>query len=155
MKTLDKISESMALNRLKKLCSRSEKSESDIHKKLTEWKLDDKTGKILSILRAEKFVDNSRFARAFAVDKIRLNKWGKYKVGVLLKNKGISESQIREALSVIDYSEYQQMIFSELNKKKKTLKITDPYQLKSKIFSFGNQRGYENELINEFLSSHD
>jgi regulatory protein len=145
------ISENEALNRLMNLCSRSEKSEFDILQKLTEWGIEDKAGKIITILKNEKYIDNSRFARAFAVDKIRFNKWGKYKVGYLLRGKHISDLEIKDALGKVDYDEYRTIVFEELSKKKKSLKINDPYKIKNKIFAFANQRGYESELTNEFL----
>jgi regulatory protein len=149
------ISENDALNRLMELCSRSEKSEDDICKKLKEWGLEDKSEKIISDLKVDKYLDNSRYARAFAIDKIRFNKWGKYKVGYLLRGKHISDSDINMALEAIDYDEYKTIVFEELKKKKKTLKLKDIYKIKTKIYAFGNQRGYESELINEFLAIKD
>lgn len=150
-----KIPETLALNRLKELCSRSEKSEHDINKKLADWGLEDKSERIISALKSEKYIDNTRYARAFAVDKMHLNKWGKYKIKLLLKSKKISDSCITEALSAINDEEYHKMIFAELYKKKKSMKKMDSYVLKSKIYSFGNQRGYESEIISNFLSEKD
>jgi len=152
MKPPIKISESYAIEKLKELCSRAEKSEYDICKRLSDWGLYNYTEKILSILRAENYIDNVRFAKAFAIDKIRLNKWGKYKVRMLLRGKNISDTIIREAFEALDDEEYHEIVNSELKKKMKSLKIDDPYKLKAKIYAFGNQRGYENDLINEFLS---
>jgi regulatory protein len=152
MNSTGKVSENYALNRLMDLCSRSEKSEHDIRKKLSEWGLENKSDKIVSILKSEKYVDDTRFARAFAIDKMRLNKWGKFKIRLLLKSKNINDTCLKEALSAIDENEYRHMIFAELTKKKKTLKDKDPYKLKAKIYSFGNQRGYESEVISDFLS---
>jgi len=155
MSSSDNIPESYALNRLKELCSKTEKAEQDIYKKLKDWGLEEKAEKIVSELKTEKYLDNERFARAFAVDKIRFNKWGKYKIKILLRSKEISDTVITEVLSLIDNDEYREIIFSELLKKKKNLKEKDPYKLKSKIYSFGMQRGYEGDLINEFLSTKD
>jgi regulatory protein len=152
MTSTERMQESYALNRLKELCSKSEKSEQEISKKLTDWGLESKKENIISILKKENYLNNTRFAHAFAVDKLRFNKWGKYKIKMLLRSKEIIDTIISDALSVIDDQEYRQIIFSELLKKKKSLKERDSYKLKSKIYSFGIQRGYESELINEFLS---
>lgn len=152
MKQPYKISESYAIEKLKELCSRAEKSEYDICKKLSDWGLDNKTEKILSILKEENYINNVRFARAFVTDKIRLNKWGKYKVRMLLRGKNISDTIIREAFEAFDDDEYREIVYSELKKKMKLLKIDDPYKLKAKIYAFGNQRGYESDLVNVFLS---
>jgi len=149
------LSENDALNRLMDLCSRAEKSEYDIQKKLTEWGLEDKAEKIISVLKNDKYLDNSRFARAFTIDKIRFNKWGKFKVKYLLKCKKISDKDVQDALDTIDYNEYRTIVFEELKKKKKSLKMNDPFKIKTKIYTFGNQRGYESELIGEFIGIKD
>jgi regulatory protein len=145
------IPENVALTRLMALCSRSEKSEYDVLNKLIEWGLEDQSKKILDTLKKENYIDNFRFACAFAIDKIKFNKWGRYKVRYLLKSKHISEIDIQNALNAIDYDEYRKIVFEELRKKKSTLKTTNSFEIKSKIYAFGNQRGYENDLINEFL----
>jgi regulatory protein len=152
MRTTEKINTNHAISRLKQLCSRSEKSELDIRKKLGEWQLEDQADKIISILKNEKFIDNVRYAKAFAIDKMRFNKWGKYKIRIILRSKEIPDFQINEAISSIDEEEYRKMVFSELEKKKKSLKKAEPFIVKAKIFAFGSQRGYESEIINDFLS---
>jgi regulatory protein len=146
-----KLSENDALERLRELCSRAEKSEYDISKKLDEWGLEDKAEAIISNLRNDRFLDNSRYARAFVIDKIRFNKWGKYKVTYLLRGKKISENDIRDALGAIDPTEYKTIVFEELKKKKASLRIYDLNKIKASIYAFGNQRGYESEIINEFI----
>jgi regulatory protein len=148
-------SENEALNRLKDLCSRTEKSEYDIRIKLDEWGLEDRAENVIAALKTERYLDNSRYARAFAVDKIRFNKWGKYKVAYLLRGKKISEKDIHDALGAIDIDEYKTIIIEELKKKKASLKIYDINKIKASIYSFGNQRGYESEHINEFLAMKD
>jgi regulatory protein len=117
------ISENEALNRLRDFCSRAEKSEYDIRKKLDEWGLEDSAEKIISVLKTERYLDNSRYACAFTIDKIRFNKWGKYKVTYLLRGKKISETDIHEAFEAIDNNEYKNIVFDELKKKKASLKI--------------------------------
>jgi regulatory protein len=150
-----KITYKEALNRLMYLCSRTEKSSYDIRKKLAEWQLDEEADKIIHLLSKENFIDDSRYARAFAVDKVRLNKWGIIKVRYLLKVRQIASSDIEKAIGLINYEEYRKLVFTELSMKKSTLKIKDPYKLKTKLYAFGNQRGYESNLINEFIESSD
>lgn len=147
----NKIKSDEAIYRLKEICSRSEKSEHDIEKKLFEWGLENKSSQIIQNLKKEKFIDGRRYAKSFAADKMRFNKWGKFKIRMMLKSKNINDKEISEALSFIDSEEYRKMIFDELAKKRKSLREKDPYLIKNKIFTFGNQRGYESELINEFL----
>jgi regulatory protein len=148
-----KMSFSEALQRLMDLCSRSEKSSSDILKKLREWKLEEEADNIIKLLREDLFLDDARYASAFAADKIKLNKWGIIKIRYLLKSRQIMSSDIEKAIIQIDMNNYHQMVFSELSIKKNTLKSKDPYIVKNKLYAFGNQRGYESNLINEFIES--
>ena len=60
---------------------------------------------------------------------------------------------IEKVFSELDESEYRQMVFTELGKKKKSVRTRNPWQEKAKIHAFANQRGYENDLVNEFLES--
>jgi regulatory protein len=148
-----KITYKEALDRLMYLCSRAEKSSYDIRKKLTEWQLDNEGDKIIDFLSKENYIDESRYTRAFVTDKIRFNKWGIVKVRYFLKSKQINTLEIEKAIGMIDYEEYKKMVFTELLIKKNILKIKDFYKLKAKLYAFGNQRGYESNLINEFIES--
>jgi regulatory protein len=142
-----------AIQRLMDLCSRSEKSTSEVRQKLSDWKLENEAEAIIGELCREKFIDDSRYAAAFAVDKMRFNKWGILKIKYLLKSRQIAESDIENAIRSIDTEKYNKMVFAELKKKKATLKKMDPFKSKSKLYAFGNQRGYENNLINDFIES--
>lgn len=153
MNKTKKMSFDEAVQRLMDLCSRSEKSSSDIMKKLREWKLDEEADNIIKLLREDRFLDDARYACAFATDKIKLNKWGILKIRYLLKSRQIISSDIEKAINTIDMNVYRKMVFSELSIKKNTLISKDPYIVKNKLYAFGNQRGYEGNLINEFIES--
>lgn len=142
-----------ALQRLMDICSRSEKSSSDILKKLREWKLEKEADQIIKHLREEHFIDDLRYACAFVADKIKLNKWGILKVRYSLKSRQIESEIIEKAIDQIDMNVYHKIVFSELSIKKNTLKSKDPFIVKNKLYAFGNQRGYESNFINEFIES--
>jgi regulatory protein len=153
MKPKPGISVKVALERLMKLCSTTEKSSYDIRKKIHDWGLDEASGTLIGLLKRDRFIDDQRFAIAFAKDKIFFNKWGIFKVRFLLQTKQIAAEQINKAIAAIDMKAYREMVFDELRKKQKSLKAGDPYSQKIKIHTFGAQRGYERELINEFFDS--
>jgi regulatory protein len=153
MKETRTIPENIAIDRLMQLCSRAEKSSYDIRKKLKEWGLVSKADQIIKQLTFEKYIDDGRYAKAYAHDKILMNKWGKIKVKYSLKCMQISDEDIDFAFDQIDDEAYSNMVFTELLKKKNTLKKVTLFQLKSKLFSFGTQRGYEPELIHRFTES--
>jgi regulatory protein len=153
MKDNQAITENNALVRLMELCSRSEKSSFDILNKLKEWGLENKAESILKKLKKENYIDDTRYATAFVHDKILFNKWGKIKVSYLLKRQGMHQTDIDLALEAINDNEYQGMIFSEMQKKKVSLKSSSSLLMKSKLYNFAAQRGYEPELIRTFFES--
>lgn len=151
MKRKPSPSKKEALLRLMKLCSRSEKSFYEIKKKLKLWGLEAHTQEIIDQLQKDNFLNDSRYAKAFVHDKILLNKWGRVKIRYQLTAMGIPDSLVEEELASFDPSKYEQMVFEELARKKSLLKNLPAMQLRIKLYAFGNQRGYETEIIRRFI----
>ena len=146
------------LFKMQMLCSRQERCTSEIKKKLVEYNLSaQEIDRIIEILLKENYINDERYAIAFAHDKFRFNKWGKIKIEYQLKRKGINDGYILKALESIDIKEYLHMIKSELTKKFKKDKSSNVYVLKSKLMRFGQSKGFETEhvfnIINEILNS--
>jgi regulatory protein len=146
------------IQRMQKLCSRQERCTSEIRNKLNEYNLSiQEIERIIKILLKEDFINDERYAIAFAHDKFRFNKWGKIKIEYHLKRKGINDGYILKALENIDSEEYLQMIKSELIKRSKKDKSPNAFVLKSKLMRFGQSKGFETEfvfkIINEILNS--
>jgi len=146
------------LLRMQVLCSRQEKCTSEIRKKLVEYNLAaQEIDRIIEFLSKENYINDERYAIAFAHDKFRFNKWGKIKIEYQLKRKGINDGYILKALESIDSEEYLHMIKSELTKKFIKDKSANEYVLKSKLIRFGQSKGFETEhvfnIINEILNS--
>ena len=152
MKTQSKILETQALEKLKRLCSRKEKCKADIRQKLIGWHIAEETAnKIILQLESENFIDEKRFAMAFSGDKIKFNKWGKLKVRYQLTIKGISDTDISNALSEINEEEYIEMIRKEIRAKYLNIKAKSDWERKLKIMQFAQSRGYETDIVNEIL----
>lgn len=103
-------------------------------------------------LVSEGFISDVRFSVAYASDKFRFNKWGRYKIRMMLQE-FVSEENIDQSFSEIDDVEYRLMVENELEKKYKTLKNIILPQKKNKLYSFAQSRGYEFDLVNEFLKN--
>ena len=145
----------IALKKLMSSCSKQEKCNFDILKKLNEWGFSDSdAGKILQQLINDKYVDDKRYAIAFANDKIKFNFWGKIKVAYVLHQKNINQKFIDYALDNINNTEYFNIIKKEILKKIRTIKNIDKYKQRSKILMFGKSRGYEIDIINKILDSY-
>ena len=79
------------------LCSRREYCQSDIDQKLRIWEVPQATiAKILKVLSEEKFIDHTRFVRAFVNDKLLFNHWGRIKIRYHLVHHRIEKEIIEE-----------------------------------------------------------
>jgi len=141
----------VALDKLRAICSRQEKSPSDILGYLKRWNVvQDHHSDILEKLRSEKFIDEHRYASAFTRDKLKFDRWGLVKIRMMLNQKGIEKRISEKVLKEVDLDAYRSMIGQELKKKRKTLAGT-PYEIWAKLARYGSSRGYEMEYMEEFL----
>jgi regulatory protein len=141
-----------ALDKARKLCAAEEKCRYDIRKKLFDWGVSSgDTEKIINELVAEKFLDEWRFARLFAVGKFQNNKWGKIKISYELLRKNIPKNIIEDALRRIDEEEYAEALRKELLKKQRSIPTDDNLELKAKLHRFASSKGYEYDIIEKVL----
>ena len=135
------------LDRLQAQCSRREYCSSDIFRKaLAAFEGDrEQAGRLLESLLEDGFVDDSRYASAFAREKSRLNGWGPAKITSMLLGKGIPRQTAVAALGEIDTEAADRRMRSVLETKYKVL-AGDP-QEKFKLLKFGLTRGYEYDKL--------
>ena len=138
------------LSRAMHLCSRQEKSSSDILKKLADWGVTEEDAlRILQKLTEQKFVDDLRYAKAYTRQQHTFRKWGRIRIRMVLKQKNIPEAFIDEALQELDEKEYRQTLKEELQKKRKGLKGRNRYDLLARLQKFAYGRGYEPDLARQ------
>ena len=142
---------SKVLDRMRRLCSRREYCSSDILKKAADALEKDfsAASEVLSILVEEKYVDDLRYASAFARDKSAIAGWGEVKIRYMLSAKGVAKGVIDEALREIDRPKAGQRLEKLLENKWKTLK-NDP-QGKLKLIRFALGRGYGYEDVDSYI----
>ena len=102
-------------------------------------------GEILEHLISERYVNDLRYASAYARDKASISGWGATKIRYMLSAKGISPEVISQALEEIDVSKAQVRLDKLLENKFKSLK--DDPQCKLKMLRFGLGRGYAYEDV--------
>jgi regulatory protein len=137
-----------------RLCSQKEYSCREILKKLLSWGgTPDNAQRIINELVAQKFLDDRRYAAAYVNDKFRFGKWGRIKIGYMLKMQNMEESIIREALEYIDEEEYLNRLKEELHKKRKSIRTASSSELRAKLFRFAAGRGFEPQVIYQALES--
>jgi len=140
------------LHKAASYCSISEHCISEVEDKLSAWGVsgEDKQ-KIIDRLISEDFINEKRFCTYFVKDKFRFNKWGKIKISFAMKQKGLSNEQINDALGTIDDGEYEELLASILKTKLAGLKYEFEYEKQGKLFRFAQGRGFENNVIDRVL----
>ena len=159
------------LDRYRRLCSMREYCSADILKKLRTALLsesrandaayanetvyannagyihdvEESAKEILSTLKDEKYIDDRRYAEAFARDKSSLAGWGEVKIRYMLRSKGISESIIKDALAQIDESKSDARLQKLALTKYKALQ--DDPQWKIKLLRYLLGRGYQYDVV--------
>ena len=100
---------------------------------------------VVDALVKDKYVDDARYAAAFAREKASITGWGPIKIRYALAGKGIKGETVDNALEEIDPGRADAKLRKLLENKWKTLR-EDP-QGKLKLIKFALSRGYEYESI--------
>lgn len=106
---------------------------------------------VLRRLGNEGFIDEERYARAYAHDKTTYDLWGKIKVRQALRLKGIAPEAIDRALDAIDGEAYRTGLRGLLDRKARSLKEESGYGRRMKLARFAAGRGFEPELVFEAI----
>lgn len=131
------------LQRAQALCSRQEKCLSDVRIKLKQWgATPDMSNQILALLLADKFIDEERYARMYANEKARINKWGKIRIENSLRAKGVSGENIEAAIESVEELASSENLMGLLKRKIETTKAKSPQDLKVKLIRFASYRGF-------------
>ena len=128
-------------------CAYQERTQQEVRDKLYSLGLyKDEVEEILTELIIEKFVDEERYAKAFASGKFRLKQWGRTKISYALKQKKMSSYCIDKALKEIPEDEYEDQLILLIDRKFHQLS-GDEYIVKNKIARYLAGKGYEQDLI--------
>ncbi len=129
-------------------CAYQERSQQEVRDKLYSYGLHQHdVEEVLSELITENFINEERFAKAYAGGKFRIKNWGRIKIVQGLKQHRISDYCIKKGLQEIDEDDYMATLQKILDKKANSL--NNPYaplNLK-KIAAYALQKGYESHLI--------
>ena len=141
-----------ALQRLRRYCAYQERSHQEVRKKLWDWGFDrEDTDKVCVQLIEENFLNEERFAKAIASGKFRTKGWGKNKIVMALKSKGVSPNLVKSSLKEINEEDYRKKLLELLGKKDRTLKAEILPVRKQKLARFALSKGYEPELVWEVI----
>ena len=126
---------------------------SHIREKLESWSVREQdVEKIIRQLQEEKYLDDGRYAGFYALDKFRLNGWGKIKIAHMMRQKKISEELIEQALRQIDEDAYFQACLELVRDKSAAIKDKNLFARKAKLYRFAAGRGFEPDLVHRALN---
>ena len=139
------------LARLQKLCAKAEYCRTDVYRKALKALEGDsaQASRMVDALVEDRYVDDARYAVAFAREKASLQGWGPIKIRFQLRSKGISDEVIAAALEEIEPARAADKLERLLATKARTLQ-GDP-QFRLKMLKFGLSRGYEYDAVEEAL----
>ena len=142
------LTKEQALQKLKHYCGYQERSHAEVQQKL--WDLGVRRAEhdeIISALIEEDYLNEERFAKAFVGGKFRMKDWGRKKIYYALKEKRVSEYNIKNAMKEIDEEGYINTLKLLAEKKYATLKGEQYLVRKKKTMDFLMQKGFEPELV--------
>ncbi len=143
-----------ALAKAKQYCAYQERSHSEVREKLYSFGLYKKdVDELLSELISDNYLNEERFAIAFAGGKFRIKQWGRIKIKYTLRQKQVSDYSIKKALADIDDTDYQKTLQKLFDQKLKTLRSEkNVFTKKRKLQDHLMQKGFETDLIRKLLA---
>lgn len=142
------------LVKLAGLCANAEQCAADIRQKILKQGFSiEEAEKMISYLRVNRYIDDARYARAYAVDKVRFSGWGNMKVKIGLRAKGMSDDIISQALDYIPEKEYENALVKVLSAKARSLDLKD-LKDRQKLYRHLASRGFESPLIISAIRNH-
>jgi regulatory protein len=151
-----KLTPNQALIKAQMSCAYQERCQQEMRDKLYEWGLhSNEVENIIADLISTNFLNEERFAKAFAGGKFRIKKWGKVKIKIELKKRKISDYCIRKGLAEIDDLEYIKTLKDILSKKLKE-NTKGKIQIRNyKAAQYAQSRGFEGDLIWDIIKQED
>jgi regulatory protein len=137
-----------ALVKIYRYCAYQERSHREVRDKLYSYKLyTADVDQILTRLITEGFLNEERFAKAFAGGKFRIKKWGRQKIQHELERHGLTPKCISIGMKEIEAGDYSKALHEVLGKKIKTITETNPFSARDKLARFAIAKGYEPEMV--------
>ena len=135
------------LVRMAGLCAGAEQCSADIRNKiLRQGFMTDEAERMIRYLQENGYIDDCRYARAYAVDKVRFSGWGRIKVRMGLRVKGMGDAVISQAIEYIPDSDYVEALNKVMTAKAKGLDLKDVKD-RQKLYRHMAFRGLESQRI--------
>lgn len=137
---------------LELFCAYQERSHQEVEQKLYKiGMVQEARNEIILHLLQHDFLNEERFAQAFARGKFRIKQWGKIKITQTLRQKGVSNANITIGLAEINDNDYlatlEKLLEVQFDKLQVQTDSNISFKTKQKVIRFLQQKGYELEVI--------
>lgn len=147
-KSFKKLSPAEVRKKIYHYCAYQERAHQEVKNKLYDLGLSSyEVDEMVSHLITEGYLNEERFAKAFAGGKFRLKNWGKVKIVQALETKGLTKNCITSGLKEINEADYIKTIESLIGKKSTQLDEQNPFVRRDKLAKYVIQKGFEPELV--------
>ena len=143
-----------ALQKIRHFCSYQERSHQEVKEKLYRFGLyREEVESLLSQMIEENYLNEERFAVAFAGGKFRVKKWGRLKILYELKQRRISAYCIKLGIASISEEDYRETLNKLVEEKFRSLsREENQFTRDQKTRSFLIQKGFEPELVSNVMN---
>lgn len=149
MRPVKTITSQQALDRLEALCARSEHCSSELLARLRRWKISDADSHaILTHLRDNRFLDDTRYAHAAVRQRHLGSRYGRRRIIQYLYQKQLPRDIIDEAIATeIDPDEYVRVLDDVVVSHLRREKETTSWESRNRVFRRVVSRGFEPDLV--------
>ncbi|WP_299113876.1 regulatory protein RecX [uncultured Winogradskyella sp.] len=138
---------------LENYCAYQERCHKDVTDKLRHMRMiPEVIDTIVVHLIENNYLNEERFAKAFARGKFRIKKWGKNRIIRELKFRQISKYSIDSALKEIDSDDYFETLHELTLKRMTQVQEKNIYKKKKKVADYLLYRGWESNLVYEKIN---
>jgi len=134
--------------KIRHYCAYQERSHYEVRERLYSLGLHQaQVELLLTQLIEEEYLNEEKFARSFVRGKFSLKKWGRVKIKYELKQKRVSDYNIKIGLKEINETDYQAAAAKLVESKWGTLKDEAAMARQAKTIAYLQQKGYELPVI--------
>ena len=131
-------------------CVYQDRCHAEVEQKMREFVLiPEAKEEILLYLMKENYLNEERFTRSYIRGKFYIKSWGKTKIKIHLKQKGISGRLISTCFDEIDDEDYLNIINKIYENYSSKLNGLSLYQKKTKTIKYLLSRGFEYDLVSQ------
>lgn len=135
-------------------CVYQDRCHYEVEQKMKEFLLiPEAKDEIFLYLMKENYLNEERFTRSYIRGKFYIKHWGRNKIKMNLKQKGITEKLISKCMDEIDVDDYEKAfmkIYHDYFSKQKGMK---DYQKKSKTIKHLISKGYEYDVVLDVVNN--